>query len=444
MYTPIPNIPNIDNILDELKQIIDTQTWLSKKLVNKLYKDLTIDYILDRIKICRLYFIPKIHKNPIGMRPICASQGWITYWTSVYIHMTIFPLLKRIKSYITNSAQLVAMLDKLNLPEHFQFIEADVDNLYPSINIEEGLQALKSFLTTAGMHHTQVSFLVKLTRWVLNNNYVTFGENKYRQISGIAMGTPCAVVLSCIFVHTIEREALDIFKSTRFVIRCIFLFVRFIDDLIAIVSDYDSGLALMRLLNSRRKSIHFTFKIRNSEAQFLDLTLYKRITRHTQHLEVKAYSKPMNKFLYLPPTSCHPRHIFNGWIVGYARRLRLNCSTNNDFTTVINAFTSNITARGYSSDFIQRAISSIPNRATIVESILNVNKKTSSIGVPFVITYSPEIKEALPHIRQALSLTDEAYLDPQFPQIFGCRTTPLLSFKRGPNLRDLIAPSTLK
>ena len=76
------------------------------------------------------------------MRLICASQGWITYCSSVYIHLTIYPLLTRIKSYITNSAQLVGMLDKINPPQHFQFIEADVDNLYPSKNIEDGLHAL--------------------------------------------------------------------------------------------------------------------------------------------------------------------------------------------------------------------------------------------------------------------------------------------------------------
>ena len=444
VYSPITNDPNLSDIINELKQIIATQTWLPKKVAMKLLKDLIIDYTLNRIKLCRIYFLPKLHKTPVGMRPICASQGWITYWTSVYIHMTILPLLKRIQSYISNSAQLVAMLDKIKPPEHFQFLEADVDNLYPSINIEEGLHALKDFLTTTGMHHTQVSLLVKLTRWVLTHNYVTFGENKYLQISGTAMGTPCAVVFACIFVHTIEREALNIFASTRYMIKCVFLFVRFIDDLIAIISDYDSGLDLMRLLNSRRKSIHFTFKIRNSEAQFLDLTLYKRITRHIQHLEVKAYSKPMNKFLYLPPTSCHPRHIFNGWIVGCCRRLRLNCSRDEDYNQVISDFKSHTTSRGYSDEFVQQAISSIPNRATIIDSTLYPKQKTSSIGVPFVITYSPEIQQALPAIRQALSLTQEANLDPHFPQIFGCRTTPLLSFKRGPNLRDLVAPSAIQ
>ena len=346
VYLPVTTSPNLTNIIDELKVIIDTQQWLAKTIANKLLKDLILDYTLNRNRLPRIYFLPKIHKTPTGLRPICASQGWITYWTSVYIHLSVFPLLKLIPTYLTNSAQLVLMLDKIKPPQHFQFLEADAEQLYPSINIEEGLHALKSFLINAGMHHTQISLLIKLTKWVLVNNYVTFGELTYLQISGTAMGTPCAVIFACIFVHTIEREALDIFASTRYITSCIFLFVRFLDDIIAIISDYDSGIELMRLLNSRRNSIHFTFKIRNSEAQFLDLTLYKRIHRHTHYLESKAYSKPLNKFLFLPPNSCHPKHIFKGWAVGYGRRLRRNCTVDNDYTTVINDFSHRTTARG--------------------------------------------------------------------------------------------------
>jgi hypothetical protein len=82
-------------------------------------------------------------------------------------------------------------------------------------------------------------------------------------------------------------------------------------------------------------------------------------------------------------------------------------------------------------------------RAILYSLRHKAKNQTPSIGVPYVLTYSPEIRNALPAIKRALFLTEEAYLDPHFPQIFGCRTTPLLSFKRGPNLRDLVAPSVL-
>jgi hypothetical protein len=91
--------------------------------------------------------MPKMHKTPLKLRPICASQGWITYWSSVYIHLTLFPLLRLIPFFIANSAQLVRKLDNIKLPEHYQLIPADVENLYPSIDIEDVLEVLIQFLT---------------------------------------------------------------------------------------------------------------------------------------------------------------------------------------------------------------------------------------------------------------------------------------------------------
>jgi hypothetical protein len=125
VYTKISHFPNVTEMIAVLKSLTVNQSWLSQHKTLKLFKDLTIDHTLDRVKLCRIYFLPKLHKTPIGMRPICASQGWITYWTSVYIHLTVFPLLTKIPTYIANSGQLIRKLHTLKLPEHFQFIEAD-------------------------------------------------------------------------------------------------------------------------------------------------------------------------------------------------------------------------------------------------------------------------------------------------------------------------------
>ena len=446
-YVKLSAPPQILPMIKGLEDICEEQTWLTEYKLARLYKDLISDHTRDRVKLCRMYFMPKLHKPTLSLRPICASINWITYWTSVYIHLLIFPLLKLIPSYITNSAQLVMLLDQINPPKYFQFIEADVDNLYPTIDIDEGMEAMYIFLTSRSkFHKSQIDFIIKLLGWVLKNNYVSFGDDTYLQISGTAMGTPCAVVFACVYMHILEQEALDIFAYQRYMIRSVFLFVRFIDDLIAIVSDYDSGMYLMELLNSRRKTTKLTFKIRNLEAQFLDLTLYKT-KAHT--LGVRAYSKPMNKFLFLPPTSCHPRHVFNGWIVGYGRRLRLNCTDDVDYSYNVTAFEDRLRHRGYPDSMITKALSAIPDRESIITTIKkqnanSTNNKTSSIGIPFVVTYSPGISKAIPMLKQALAYTETAQLDPHFPVIFGATTTPLLSFKRGRNVRDLVTSSSFR
>ena len=448
-YSKIPNPPNTNIILQNLKDICNNQEWLSEYKMTNLYRDLITDFTHNRVKPCRMYFLPKLHKPTFTFRPICASINWITYWTSVYIHLSVFPLLVLIPSYITNSAQVVTMLDYIQPPKYFQFVEADVDNLYPSINIDDGLDALHTFLCQRSKFPKErIAFIVNLTKWVLTNNYVTFYNDFFLQISGTAMGTPCAVVFACIYMHIIEQEALNIFASQRYIHSCVILFIRFIDDILAIFTDYTSAFEFMQLLNSRRKSIKLTFKIRNMESQFLDLTLYKD-SHESQTIQVKAYSKPMNKFLFLPPTSCHPRHIFPGWILGYGKRLRLNCTADTEYKKCLDEFQTRLLDRGYNQHLITSTFNKIPDRDNIISSI-RINSKsnshrvnTKSIGIPFVVTYTPEIQQAIPLISKALAFTEEAHLDPHFPLIFGTRTSPMLSFKRGPNLRDIVAPSTI-
>jgi hypothetical protein len=155
----------------------------------------------------------------------------------------------------------------------------------------------------------------------------------------------------------------------------------------------------------------------------------------------------MNKHLFIPPTSCHPPHTFKGWIVGSARRLRLNNETVNHQTQFLNLFESSLKDRGYKEKKINSYFNAVPDRKTIFTSILSKNKTldatTKDIGTPFVITYTPAVQASLDAIKRAIAITEEATLDPHYPLIFSASTTPLLSFKRGKNLRDLVAPSTL-
>ena len=445
-YQAVEQQPPLEPIITKLRAICDSQTWLPQPKIHKLLEDFTSDYTRDRVKLCRMYFLPKLHKPTLALRPICASLGWITYWTSVYIHLSIFPLLKRIPTYLSNSAQLVTLIEQLKPPKEFIFLEADVDNLYPSININDGVQALFTFLhSVSDFPKSRIVFLLKLTLWVLTNNYVSFGTKTFLQITGTAMGTPCAVIFACIYMHVLEQEAWKQFKVMHQRNDSIFLFFRWLDDIIAIVTNRESGLALMELLNSRRPSIKLTFKLHNQEATFLDLTLYK--TAKGDKIAVKAYSKPNNKFLFLPPTSCHPKHIFQGWITGYGRRLRTNCTETSDFNKCLDQFRRRLLARGYTSNVIETAFTAIPTREEIFRELRQQTKQNQTpkkIGIPFVVTYSPTIREALPRLRQALTLTEEAFMDPHLPLLFGKRTTPLIAFKRNSNLKELVCPSALK
>ena len=107
-----------------------------------------------------------------------------------------------------------------------------------------------------------MKFILELTSWVLHNNVLTFNGKLYLQIKGTAMGTPLAVAYACIHMHVIEQEAFHIFSSRGYSLRTLSLYVRFIDDIFFIVSDYEHEKLLLDIINGRRPSIKLEFHIK--------------------------------------------------------------------------------------------------------------------------------------------------------------------------------------
>ena len=240
----------------------------------------------ENIQACREYFLPKLHKLAIPwprppplllnktppVRPICASIGGITYIVSVYLDITLKPVMLQIPSYIMNSAALAKQLEHTTFPADCALLAADVESLYPSIDITRGLDALNDTLHSTGMPPANRQRIVLLTRWVLFNNYLEFNGKLYLQICGTAMGTPCAVVFACIFMGTIERKAWSILINQQ--IHAL-LDLRFIDDFVIIANSVAEANIILQTLNSIDPLIKLTGTISNTSCVFFNLTLYK-------------------------------------------------------------------------------------------------------------------------------------------------------------------------
>ena len=78
IYQKLDKPPQIDLIISELNQICKEQNWLSKHETTKLYKDLISDHTRNKVELCKMYFLPKLHKPTLALRPICSSINWIT------------------------------------------------------------------------------------------------------------------------------------------------------------------------------------------------------------------------------------------------------------------------------------------------------------------------------------------------------------------------------
>jgi hypothetical protein len=122
-----------------------TTNWFSTQIQQLLMKNNVLnpkflDYILQFSKSkkktinCKFYLTVKIHKNPIGARPIAASVGTPTYYLSAFLDKVLQPIIKKqITSYISNSSNLILKLHDANInlkSESYCLLTADVKSLY--------------------------------------------------------------------------------------------------------------------------------------------------------------------------------------------------------------------------------------------------------------------------------------------------------------------------
>ena len=74
-----------------------------------------------------------------------------------------------------------------------------------------------------------------MTEFLVDNIYVKFGGQLFRQMVGISMGTNCVPLLADLFLYSYENEFLDklVKEGKRKLARKLNLSYRYIDDLIS-------------------------------------------------------------------------------------------------------------------------------------------------------------------------------------------------------------------
>ncbi len=223
-----------------------------------------------------LYWIPKMHKNPTKQRYIAASHCCSTKPLSKMITYCLKLVQQTHKNYCTRIAKTrhynkmwivdnsVEVLDKLSICNQKSVRNVrtfDFSTLYTSIPHEklkkrmavvinqcfntDGRRFIRIGRTSASWSKTRGDYswnkdqLIDHINYLIDNIYVTCGDNLFRQVIGIPMGTDCAPFLANLFLYSYESEWMDKkLKNKDFDIlhkfnRC----YRYIDDLLCINND---------------------------------------------------------------------------------------------------------------------------------------------------------------------------------------------------------------
>ena len=360
-----------------------------------------IKWILQKPKVAwepmQFYITAKVHKNPVKGRPIVPSMTWMTFHLSQWLANQLNPLLPNTEWVLKDSYDLLASLKLLNdtdLPHTIRIASADVDALYPSMDINTGLQLVKNFIEDLDWQTTlKRVFLIKAMEFVLTKGYIYFQGDIYQQTNGAAMGSPMIPPYANIFMYQLEKNTVHKYKNSG----SLLLYKRFIDDVLIITKDSDTT-ELRNELNNLHPSIKLTWSPPAKHCNFLDVI----VSVKNGKLHTNVYQKHLNTYAYLPYHSYHTVAQKRGFIKGEAIRYARICTSEVDFKLMVKLFTLRLQRRGYPLSFIERSLGKVQHKDKHNYAVTSRNNNAKKvIPLLFKTEYNPVVSHT--NVRTALN-----------------------------------------
>ena len=160
---------------------------------------------------------------------------------------------------------------------------ADVESLYISIPIRDALQAVGERLRACGVDETFLRITLQATEHVLRLNYFEVNGNVYKQVKGLAMGTPLAPSKEARLMREVSPPL---------------LYARFLDDILVVqkLGGAEPEHLLWDGLHTMHQNIKLTRESSPCMVDFLDLQIY----RDGKRLLHRVHQKALNTSTYPP------------------------------------------------------------------------------------------------------------------------------------------------
>jgi hypothetical protein len=181
-----------------LNDIKDTLKTLLANNANNLSKSEILFFkrsLQEHHRIPIFYGLPKVHKQPVTLRPVVSTSGSLLAIFSTWLDYRMKELLPLVQSHVKNSFTALAELKNLFIPNNALLFAADATSMYTNIEIDIGMSAIRSFLEDNKTRIPQdfpTEIFLKILNLVMQNNIFSFANTFWLQLTGTAMGTPAA------------------------------------------------------------------------------------------------------------------------------------------------------------------------------------------------------------------------------------------------------------
>ena len=220
-----------------------------------------------------LYGLPKVHKDNVPLRPILAAYNSPSFSIAKFL----VPLLKElsVNQYtLNNSSQFVPDILQQN-PDCYM-VSYDVCSLFTNVPLAETIEIISKSLfpnSTSIFNGFNIGSFRKLLELAVIDTHFIFNNKVFKQIDGMAMGSPLGPTFANIFMCHLENIYLSQCPSA---FKPVF-YKRYVDDTFVLFKEKHHADLFLDFINSYHQNIQFTMEQESNNClSFLDIMVYRQ------------------------------------------------------------------------------------------------------------------------------------------------------------------------
>ena len=192
---------------------------------------------------------------------------------------------------LQDSFEFSSIIDKQN-PELF-IASLDVDSLFTNVPLDEAITIAVNKVCGRkrkidGIKKSEFKDMLDIA---IKGSIFYFNGSYYRQVDGVAMGSPLGLVLANIFLCHHEMNWLRKCPTSFTPV----LYKRYVDDIVVLMDSKKSLVCFFRYMNSKHPNMSFTYETEeNDQIPFLDIL----VCRSKGKFNTSTYRKPTFSGVY--------------------------------------------------------------------------------------------------------------------------------------------------
>ena len=236
-----------------------TNKWISRNEISKEWAKYIVNVNAVPGKNSTLY---KTHKPNNPVRLLTTGCNTAIENLSRFIEVVCAPLTNNIETRIRDTSHLLDIIDELNserIPDNTILVSFDIINMYPSIDNDRGIAAVRNALETRAYKSPSTDCIIEGLEICLKCNNSRFGSQNLLQLNGTATGAPNSCSYADLAVFDIDKSVLQAKRNTFQEMR---YFGRYRDDCLALwTGPLQKPELFLMFLNSIDSNLQFTIEV---------------------------------------------------------------------------------------------------------------------------------------------------------------------------------------